>query len=346
MKNMPIKIVLSTIFLFFINNNLYSNAAQPGIWNAGGTVFTMLYPEDSLSFKKVQMKQEQIFIQLYKGYAVVKGVYVFKNTTNETLQFKMGYPVNGIYAGGENDLNEVTLDSLSHFKIKTKNNWVALINESHPELKNSSNTTQAFSDNWKVWQMEFKPNETQMVEVYFIVNTNNAQIRKGYNIDYKNAFIYLLESGSVWHLPIEKGQFYIQLKDGLQTDDINGLSSGFNFKYNNKHKIYIGEKHNFSPTAKDNLVVTYYKKDESFSLTNVVSRFRNLYETVDDFSLLPKDKIDMKSIVIGNPYKVKTTSGGYLPMLLMLVVMYGPIILGIVILILFIKFFFKKMKIK
>ncbi|PHK03737.1 hypothetical protein VF10_38295, partial [Nostoc linckia z13] len=87
-----------------------ANAAQPGIWNAGGKVFTMLYPEDSLSFKKVQMQQERIYIQLYKGFAVVKGTYIFKNTSNENLQFKMGYPVNGIYSGGETDLNQITLD--------------------------------------------------------------------------------------------------------------------------------------------------------------------------------------------------------------------------------------------
>src|SRR5690606_30316289 len=96
-----------TIFIItlVLPQNLFANASQPGIWNAGGTVFTMLYPEDSLTFKKIQMQEERIYIQLYRGYAVVKGIYLFRNTTQEALNFKMGYPVNCIYYGGHMELN-------------------------------------------------------------------------------------------------------------------------------------------------------------------------------------------------------------------------------------------------
>ena len=194
-----------------IPNTLWGNVAQPGIWNAGGTVYTMLYPDDVSTFKKIQMQQERIFIQLYPGFAVVKGTYVFKNTTNEYLQFKMGYPINGIYSGGENNLNQIVLDSLSQFKIKAKNKWLTLEKERHLEINTNAQNIDAFSDNWKVWCMQFAPNEIQKVEVYFIVNTNEARIRKGYDVEKKNAFIYLLESGSVWKNNIEKGEFYIQL---------------------------------------------------------------------------------------------------------------------------------------
>lgn len=346
MKAMFIKIALNIVLIFFISNKLYSNASQPGIWNAGGTVFTMLYPEDSLSFKKVQMQKEQIYIQLYKGFAVVKGVYLFRNTTNETLQFKMGYPINGIYAGGENDLNEVTLDSLSQFKIKAKNKWINLLNEKHPELNNSNNKTQAFTDNWKVWNMSFTPNEIQQVEVFFIVNTNNAQVRKGYDVDYKNAFIYLLESGSVWHLPIEKGDFYIQLMDDLHTEDINGLSAGFNFKFNNKHKLYAGKKRNFSPTAKDNLVITYFEKNTHFSFKEVLNNTNQLFSSINKLSHLPKSNLVFNTINLGNPYTVKTTFQGALPGLLMLLVIYTPIILGIIVLLFIIRFVIKRRKAK
>lgn len=185
--------ILCTAFLLItitLAQKTFANAAQPGIWNAGGTVYTMLYPEDANTFKKIQMQQERIFIQLYKGFAVVKGTYVFKNTTNEHLQFKMGYPINGIYSGGENDLNQIILDSLSQFKIKANNKWLLLEKENHPDINNNTQNINAFSDNWKVWQMQFAPNEIQKVEVYFIVNTNEARIRKGYNIEKRNAFIY------------------------------------------------------------------------------------------------------------------------------------------------------------
>ena len=32
----------------------------------------------------------------------------------------MGYPINGVYYGGNVDLNQITLDSLNQFKIKAK----------------------------------------------------------------------------------------------------------------------------------------------------------------------------------------------------------------------------------
>src|SRR5690606_35348662 len=138
MKTITHKILFTVFLLIAVasSQKVVANAAQPGIWNAGGSVFTMLYPDDSLTFKKVQMQHERIYIQLYKGYAVVKGTYLFRNTTGEPLNFKMGYPVNGIYYGGDVDRNEVTLDSLSRFKIKAKNEWLSLLKEAHPERNN------------------------------------------------------------------------------------------------------------------------------------------------------------------------------------------------------------------
>src|SRR5690606_17251296 len=140
--------ILGIAFLLMavvFSQKAFANAAQPGIWNAGGTVFTMLYPEDSLTFKKVQMQQELIYIQLYKGYAVVKGTYLFRNTTDEKLNFKMGYPVNGIYSGGDADLNQVKLDSLSRFKIRGKSEWLSLQEKPNAEYGSIRN----FSENWK-----------------------------------------------------------------------------------------------------------------------------------------------------------------------------------------------------
>ena len=70
-----------------------SNSAQPGVWNAGGSgTFTLLYPEDSIAYKKIQMKSEAIFMQLHKGFATVKGIYNFNNTSLDTLKNKSWLP--------------------------------------------------------------------------------------------------------------------------------------------------------------------------------------------------------------------------------------------------------------
>ncbi|HSY61009.1 MAG TPA: hypothetical protein VK796_03990, partial [Cytophaga sp.] len=58
----------------------FSNAAAPGIWQAGGAAnFSLLYPEDSVLYSNIQMVKEKISIELYKGYAVVKGKYWMYN---------------------------------------------------------------------------------------------------------------------------------------------------------------------------------------------------------------------------------------------------------------------------
>lgn len=323
--------ILFTAFLLItitLAQKTFANAAQPGIWNAGGTVYTMLYPEDAITFKKVQMQQERIFIQLYKGFAVVKGTYVFKNTTNEHLQFKMGYPINGIYSGGENDLNQIILDSLSQFKIKANNKWLSLEKENHPEINTNTQNINAFSDNWKVWQMNFSPNEIQKVEVYFIVNTNEARIRKGYNIEKRNAFIYLLESGSVWKNNIEKGEFYIQLMNGLTPENVQGISNGFGFKFNTQYQIFAGQKTNFSPTPKDNLIINYSQFNENFSFEKVIKQTNELFAKIDQMSQLSFESLTYSTIKLGNPYEVESTIEGTLPGLLTLFVIFAPFIIG------------------
>lgn len=323
------------VAIFFMSSiaalKVAANAAQPGVWNAGGTVFTMLYPEDSVSFKKVQMQDERIYIQLYKGYAVVKGIYQFRNTSNEKLNFKMGYPVNGIYSGGSGDLNEVTIDSLSRFIIKAKNKRLPLLKETHEELRHNQDRLRFVVDNWIVWEMIFEPEELQTVEVYFIVNTNEAQVRQGYNVENRNAFIYLLESGSVWQQPIRNGNFYIQLMDGLGLDNINGISDGFSFRYNEKHKIYAGEKVNFSPTPKDNLVLTYFKHNEQFEFEKIVSQSDTLFSKVDALSQLYLETVPFNEIQINNPYETEGSMLVNISGLIFQFVVFAPFIIGFII---------------
>lgn len=329
MKTIVHKFLVTALFLIAVatSQKVFANAAQPGIWNAGGTVFTMLYPEDSLTFKKVQMVEEKIYIQLYKGYAVVKGEYIFKNTTSEMLNFKMGYPVNGIYSGGDVDLNQVQINQLNQFKIKSNAIWLPLDEEPNREYGKIN----SFSDNWKIWQMEFMPKETKNVAVYFIVNTNNGIVRKGYEKESYNAFIYLLESGSVWKSPIEKGNFYVQLMDGLQEKDVKGLSDNFSFQYNESEHIFWGNKTNFSPTPKDNLIVTYSNRIENFQYENSIAQSENLFTKVDKLSSKNLQSLNYTTVSSKNPYEVERTFIGSFPGLLTLFVIYAPFIIGIIV---------------
>ncbi|WP_417429118.1 hypothetical protein [Halpernia sp.] len=290
------------IISFFTFQLFSANAAQPGVWNAGGTVFTMLYPEDSATFKKVQMQEEKIYIQLYKGYTIVKGWYKMKNITSEYLNFKMGYPVNGIYYGGDSFLNEVKLDSLNRFQIKTDGQFLPVLKQ-----KISDNTTEVMrglGGNWLSWNIDFKPHQTRLVEVYFIVKTNDAKLTKGYNKNNYNAFIYLLESGNVWKNPINNGLFYIELKDDLTENDIKGLSKGFNFKWNSTKNILYGFKNNFIPTPKDNLVITYFKNQENFNYPEILKKENLLFQNIEQFSKVVEYQKFNEKAKEKNPYEI------------------------------------------
>lgn len=338
---------LSFIFMIGMNfipsKQVFSNAAQPGVWNAGGTVFTMLYPEDSVVFRKVQMQYEKIYIQLYKGFAVVKGVYTFRNTGNDTLRFKMGYPVNGIYYGGNTDLNNIHIDSLSKFKVKVNGVWATLFSEPNNNGYIHSGKNIINSNNWMVWEMVFQPKEVQTTEVLFIVNTNNATIRKGYSTDKKNAFIYLLESGSVWFPPIERGDFYIQLMQGLQQKDVSGISDGFNMKYNEAHRLYAGEKNNFLPTNRDNLVVSYSKRIPDFDFNAVSEQSEVYFSAIERMTDLASESLLYHSVQTGDPYAVKSSTGLFVSAIFILITIVLPLT-GILIIVWIVRSIIKKKK--
>lgn len=335
-----LKNVLPFIILFVFSQKLFGNAAQPGIWNAGGTVFTMMYPQDSATFKKVQMQQEKIYIQLYPGFAVVKGWYKMKNTSKSKLNFKMGYPINGIYSGGDRGLNQIHLDSLTQFKIFSNRKELPLIKTKMDDeiIEN----IQSFSDNWLVWEMDFLPEESKMVEVYFLVETNDGRITKGYSADRYNAFIYLLESGSVWKQPIEKGEFFVQMMQGLKEKNVQGLSSGFQFLWNKNLTIAKGSKSNFSPTALDNLIITYSERNDSFDFSSVITQKEKWYQSVDQFSENVEKENFSEKMIEKDPYKVSDSWWSYLPILILALFIIFPVIA-----ISFLLFFlFKKIKSK
>ena len=322
------QIVIVLLFsCFAYASNCFANAAQPGVWNAGGTVFTMLYPEDSISFQQVQMKSEQIHIQLYSGFAVVKGSYQFVNHSENALQFKMGYPVNGIYAGGSTDLNEVALDSLSQFQIFS--------NKQPIEIRKLPNEEYGpfitFSSNWFVWDMGFLPRETKEVDVYFIVNTSDAQVREGYNLKDYNAFIYLLESGSVWKQPIERGIFQIELMD-INKEDIIGLAAAFPLQIDETGKYLFGEFANLSPTNLDNLVITYKQQNDEFDFSKVLKNTSNYYEAIDQLAAVSVQEQNLSNIEFASPYDLPASWGSFLvalPFLLIIILPIATIVLVI-----------------
>lgn len=315
---------------------LISNSAQPGVWNAGGSgSFTLLYPEDTIAYKKIQMKSEDIFMQLYKGFATVKGNYYFKNTATDTLKIKVGYPINNVFenVGFHHYLNQVSVDGL--YKVK------GLVNNKEATIYKKPNKE---NDNWYVWEITFPPNKITKFTVYFLVNTNNANTLEGYNSDKKNAFIYLIETGSLWKSPIENGNFYTQLKDHISIDNVK-TSAPTNLLFNEENNILKFSLSDYGKTPDPNFVITYGETLDNFNFQEITARSDLYFRAIDHFSSEDFSTFSFDETALPDAYKVGGMANIAINLLFFISIFGGPIllvILAIIILRLLYKKFIKK----
>ena len=283
LKSLMYKLIFIILFSFPIH--ILGNAAQPGFWGAGGTgTFSLLFPEDSLQYKKIQMVKENISVQLYRGYAVVRGKYWMYNATSESVTIKVGYPLNSSFNSEtefSHHLTEIRFDSLYGLKAYANGEAVNILSE----FMNTPGSEWE-SKNWYVWNNTFASYDTTLITVYFIVNTNNTIIRKGYNKDHNNGFIYLLETGATWKQPIVEGEIRIKLMNGLSLANIKGLSPDSIFVIDSKTGTLLTRFQNLSPTAKNNIIITYTENLDEFNFQNVLNNQNELFSRIDLFSSL------------------------------------------------------------
>jgi hypothetical protein len=280
----------------------YSNSAQPGIFQAGGTAnFVLLYPEDSASFRKIQMVDEKISIQIYRGFAVVKGEYKMYNTVDTGIKIKVGYPVNTALKATERGsaATQIFFDQLYALRSYTNGKENMFLVQPGPAKMSMD------ENNWYVWENSFKPKDTTTIVVYFVVNTNNASVRQGYTVENNNGFIYLLETGATWKQPILKGEIRIRLMDDLQIKDIRGLSPMSSFGVNNDDKILVYRFSNLSPTLEDNIVMTYTPNIEHFDFSYVSQKRQVLFGSIDTCSNTAIDETKLATQTFKNPYEVR-----------------------------------------
>ena len=328
------KAVSVILFLFVLTGSVFANAAQPGIWNAGGMGnFSLLFPDDSLSYKKIQMVNERVSIVLYKGYAVVKGEYKMYNDTQDTIKIRTGYPLNTSFKSetAGNYRADISFDSLYGLKVLVNSVPVNLISETS---ERSSGYLQ--NSNWYVWNNTFALEDTTVITVYFIVNTNDNIIRKGYTKDENNGFIYVLETGSTWKQPIVKGEIRILLGDGINTEDIKGLQPDSLFRTDDKSNILQYNFSNISPTNLDNVIITYTEKINDLNFTEILSKKDELYKKADDFSDKEINSSEFTFKKYKSPFEVESTD--WTSLLLILSIVGIPLFILIVITVLLIIF--------
>lgn len=295
--------------LLLITQTAFPNAAQPGFWNAGGTgTFSLLYPEDSAAYQQIQMVKELVSVQLYRGFAVVKGSYWMYNETADTVQIRVGYPLNASYEGQNTTsyLEEVRFDSLYGLRARVNQQSATIISTPIPDKDYAYE-----NNNWYVWTTDFPPGDTTYIEVYFVVNTNNTKITKGYDREYHNGFIYLLETGATWKQPIVTGEVRIQLMEDLTPQEIYGIAPGSLFGLSGDGKIIRTQFEALSPTGDDNIVLAYGARLEHFEFSEALSREGELYAGIDAFAAMDLTGRAFVPMDFGDPFEVSGT-GGYI----------------------------------
>lgn len=288
---MRILSIILSLFLFILLSpkDVSANAAQPGIRQAGGAGgFTLLFPEDSTVFQKIQMQEERVNIQLYKNFAVVKGQYWMKNDSKEDVSMQSGYPIQASY-GTEKDgyhLTEIYFDTLYQIQVKINGNPVSSQGINYVSTNNRDIEYYHYADSskWYTWETIFPAESTTLLEVYFILNTNDASIAQGYNRKYYNSFVYVLETGATWKPPIGKGSIIIEMMDGLNTNDIQGISPETVFGLSKNHQQLLYQFKNLEPTREDNIAITYHDQTEGFDFRKITEKSNIYFKEIDELS--------------------------------------------------------------
>ena len=321
------KHVYLTMFLL-LSLSSAANIAQPGIYRAGGgSGFTLLFPEDSTAFDKVRMERELVSIQIYPGFAVVKGEYSLRNLSDSSLNFHLGYPVNHII---ESDSRQRDMASVWYPQFYGLTVYQGA--EQQPVRLDSSLRYKAISRydrlDWYVWETTFEPKEEQTILVYFLANTNEAVVLQEYDKNKDQIFMYLLESGAVWNGPIGTGEIRLQGKDGIILSASQRMYTALPAMFHPQSKSIVARFSALNPTPKHNFIIRGSEWTKPFDFADILSRRDHLYEELDRFSFTELPKELTESVEQQDPFVVTNHLTTWFMGLAMIAGVMAPYILG------------------
>ena len=273
-------------FIYLVSLAVSAQSDVPGIWNAGvGGQFYPVFPADSIHFGKIRTQKQLFLVNLYAGFAVVKGEYTFVNTTDQPIDIQIGYPLSGHYP--QRIVENVFYNDLYNFRAKANGISVKPYRLSdsvkvRPVNINGNESSSSLVTDWYVWQQEFPAGATTTLTVYFITQNNLSKFKKGDESRDANAFGFFFESGNAWGRKIESGDIFIKMNDKLSLIEIKGLLPDSLLKGNLYHLQYSFK--NLEPEPVKNLLIWYegaapdYKFDKK-----VLPSTDTLYKMMDAF---------------------------------------------------------------
>lgn len=316
----------------------YSGGGQSGIFDAGGTGnFLLINPGDSSAFRMIQILDERLAVQLYRGFAVVRGEYMMYNTADSALTVKLGFPVNSMLRPpGQGPIAiDIFFDPLYAIKSYTSGKENTLM------IQEGSRRLSLDASNWYLWESTFAPHDTTTLLVYFIVNTNNTVVKDGLTIDNNNGFIYLMETGAPWKPPIVKGEIKVALMDDLKIADLKGVSPSSVFRINEGNNTMLFRFEDFAPVIEDNIIMVYSANIEKFDFSYISQKRQLLFGSIDSFAKQPLDEAGFTQHSFPSPYKAHTVS---VKSVASVFVIFGITILVLIVVVLVLRFLIRRMR--
>lgn len=222
-------------------------------------------PEES----PIQMDKEEVFIQVYRDYAVVKGRYWMKNLSDRDVKLVAGYPSRALSPGD----NKYALDAndIEHFKVVVNGR--------------AKKTWSVEDQSWLYWDEYFPANTTTLVEVYFTHRTQGYGFVEDSATNstryIKHIASYVLETGATWGHPINEATILLQLQDDVETKDIAYFTKKDFVGYDDKQKTFTYKKAKFDASKKDNIEIAFMEETQNSTLAENESLF-----TPDDYILI------------------------------------------------------------
>lgn len=314
---------IATLLLLVSTLLSFGNIARPGIWGGGsGSDFFPLYPSDTTSLKQISMAREHVLIHVYSGFAVVKGTYYMYNSADTAVSLTVGYPINGEYP--QQQLFAVDVTELHNLHINVAGNTTDYTKASETNVAVQNYTNHI--DNWYVWQANFKPKDTTVIEVYYMVKTS-ANIRAGYSHKPGMAVTYVLESGRAWAGNIGQGLIEIVLRDGLETSDINGAIPKSILLANDTLLRYSFTQ--LEPSADNNIVLWFTDNAKGGNFDRAQGNYMSYYAALDAVNYTQVSSGKLKVLEADN-FSAETPSSIFMQGLILLligIVIFGPIII-------------------
>ncbi len=197
--------------LLLLNIAVRAYTSQNIIQGGTTSIFQPVYAADTANSKALSIINQQIRIDVFQGYAVVRADYWFNNSSDKEVSFPAGFHSCNKAAAGCDEFYwlRIMVNSGAPFAAHNIDSVLA------GKLVAAGDRTSAFN-------LTFIPGVTE-ISVNYGIKTAGALLITGRDSISGNAFRYIANGYQWWDNGENKGDLWIRMNGGYTTKDVIGL---------------------------------------------------------------------------------------------------------------------------